>query len=215
MTHSQIEQQDIIDRYLVRKLSPDVEAEFEDHYVACPECVDKLQLERQAIAIISETFAEGGTEPAGRRFFFPLSAWGLAAALSAVAVYVTAARRAPTPQVESPRSALSLPVVELESYRAGATQIPKMTPELAKSAFLLRLDLRGVSTHEAYSLTIVNDSGEHVWSGAATVPSGSDWLQVRIEGARLDAGAFWVRVSGLRAGAKAEFLREYSLIIGP
>ena len=44
MEHSYIEERRVIDRYLMKQLPHDEEIRFEDHYVHCQECLDRLEL---------------------------------------------------------------------------------------------------------------------------------------------------------------------------
>lgn len=44
MTHKEIEQQDVIERYVRRKLSVDDRAAFQDHFFTCDQCFDRVQL---------------------------------------------------------------------------------------------------------------------------------------------------------------------------
>jgi Putative zinc-finger len=44
MDHQYIEEHNLADRYLTRQLSPDERARFEEHFVDCPECLDRLAL---------------------------------------------------------------------------------------------------------------------------------------------------------------------------
>ncbi len=43
MDHNYIEEQNIPDRYLLGKLPPEERARFEDHFIDCPECLDRLE----------------------------------------------------------------------------------------------------------------------------------------------------------------------------
>jgi hypothetical protein len=44
MNHTYIEEQDLVDRYVMGKLSPAEAERFEEHYLSCPECLDRLDL---------------------------------------------------------------------------------------------------------------------------------------------------------------------------
>ncbi|HWP44343.1 MAG TPA: hypothetical protein VNO14_13950 [Blastocatellia bacterium] len=43
MNHEQIDQLDLIDRYLMGKLPAEVSSSFEEHFVDCPQCIARLQ----------------------------------------------------------------------------------------------------------------------------------------------------------------------------
>jgi hypothetical protein len=44
MDHATIEEQQIVDRYVMGTLPPVEAARFEEHYLSCPECLDRLEL---------------------------------------------------------------------------------------------------------------------------------------------------------------------------
>jgi hypothetical protein len=43
MDHQYIEEQNITERYLMRRLSVEEQARFEDHFIDCPECLERLE----------------------------------------------------------------------------------------------------------------------------------------------------------------------------
>ncbi len=44
MNHPEIEERQVIDRYLMGKLPPEEAERFEEHYLSCPQCLDQLAL---------------------------------------------------------------------------------------------------------------------------------------------------------------------------
>jgi putative zinc finger protein len=44
MDHTYVEAQDVVDRYVMGKLSAEEAEGFEEHYLSCPECLDRLDL---------------------------------------------------------------------------------------------------------------------------------------------------------------------------
>src|SRR5262245_9264674 len=44
MDHTDVEAQDVVDRYVMGKLSAEDAERFEEHYLSCPECLDRLEL---------------------------------------------------------------------------------------------------------------------------------------------------------------------------
>ena len=43
VNHPQIEESDLVDRYLLGRLLPEEQAQFEEHFVDCQECLDRLE----------------------------------------------------------------------------------------------------------------------------------------------------------------------------
>jgi hypothetical protein len=230
MTHSQIEAQEIIELYLLQRLTAEAQAEFEEHFLNCRQCLEKLEGEQESIDAIREactTFPFEAGQKRWRasplwRFWLPLPMWGAALALGVAVVCVmviSRSRPGAPPEVASQRAGAStraLPVVALESYRSGTATNAAIAAPAAAKPFLLRLDARGLEVYEQYSVAIVGDSGQPVWSGKGGIARADhDWLEARVEQAPLRPGNYWVRVSGSRAGGAAELLREYSLVVGP
>ncbi|HEY7215484.1 MAG TPA: zf-HC2 domain-containing protein [Thermoanaerobaculia bacterium] len=44
MDHTHVEAQEVVDRYVMGKLSAEEAERFEEHYLSCPECLDRLEL---------------------------------------------------------------------------------------------------------------------------------------------------------------------------
>lgn len=200
MTHREIEQDDVVERYLLRRLPAREEAEFEEHYLGCSQCREKLRQDRSLLALLGKACAAWERAPRRPRpWSLWTPAWGLAAALAAVAVYLSLARPPQPPIVET--AALPLPVVELRVFRGATGETPRAP---AGEPFALRLDARGLAPGSDYAVEIVTASGGPVWSRAGVKLEG-EWAQVRVP-AKLPAVPHWVRLS--RDGVLA---REYGL----
>jgi Putative zinc-finger len=82
MTHGQIEDEDIIERYARDQLPPEQRQAFEEHFFACGECFEKLQAVERFIAGVRDA-AERGLlrSPAGKKAPLPARPAWLPAAL--------------------------------------------------------------------------------------------------------------------------------------
>src|ERR1700704_867366 len=58
MNHAEIEEQQIVDRYVRGTLPAEEVARFEEHYLSCPDCLDRLDL--------AESMNRGFKRAAGR-----------------------------------------------------------------------------------------------------------------------------------------------------
>ena len=207
MTHAEIEDQEIIDRYLLRKLPCELQEEFERHFLACAECLEKLESSRPALGLIAASRVNA------RPQWFAAPAWGVAAMI-ALAVWVTAGR-SPVPPASAPArvDAAPEPVIELSTFRGGG---PAMVLHRAQTAgpFRLLLELQGLDTYDSYSVAIASEQGAAVWSRRGFQPVSDRALEVRVEGLPLAAGQYWVRLEGLSAESPA-LVREYSLTVQP
>jgi len=47
MNHDYIEQFDLVDRYLMGRLVAEESEQFEEHFIACPQCIDQLKTTRE------------------------------------------------------------------------------------------------------------------------------------------------------------------------
>ncbi|MCG8458318.1 MAG: hypothetical protein MI919_18735, partial [Holophagales bacterium] len=72
MNHSQIESENVVERYLIGRLSAEQRARFEEHYLDCRQCLDQLELGRRLHRGLKLVAAEDGAHP--RRG--PVAAWG-------------------------------------------------------------------------------------------------------------------------------------------
>ena len=234
MDHQQIAEADIIDRYLIGNLHPELEAEFEAHFLACPECIAELESSRQTVSLLREAHAgryagsrQKHPQPQ-RASWIPLPALGMALALSAVAIFISANRmphsldkhaldkEAARPEgLRQAAGSAASEVVQLESNRSGEGSGQTISATAAAQTFRLRLDLRGVHTYEQYAIRIVNDAGDLVWSREGIESHQADWLEALVNGAHLEPGVYWVRLFGSRAGTEPALLREYALRVGP
>ncbi len=213
MTHSDIERRHLVDRYLLRKLPPEEEIAFAQHYIGCRHCLRELENSRKAIDNILR--ARGAAAPIPRthrhRFLMlPLPVWGLAAALAGVGVFVSSSRPGAGP---SPAAGPGPLVVTLETYRASAVGARLKAPP--GGTFWMRLDRRGLAEFPLYSVSLVGENGETVWSGPGEPAPDPDFLQARVEAASVSPGVYWVRLAGQGPDAESPLLREYSMLVEP
>ncbi len=64
--HKKIEQEEIVERYVMRQLSEEEEAAFEEHFFGCDECFEKVKFTEKAIAGIRAAAKEGLLEEKSR-----------------------------------------------------------------------------------------------------------------------------------------------------
>ncbi len=224
MTHAEIEQHDLVDRYLLRKLPAEVEVAFTEHYLGCRTCVQKLEAGRKLLEVLEN--AEPPPKPAAnekgwvRGWWLPQPAWGVAAALAALALYVNLSRPAapglvPSSGEQVPRSGAPAPVLELRTYRAADEPGPALGAAEAAGGFWLQMDLRALDAYSSYAVEVVAETGPTAWSGRGAPGEQRDQLRVRVDGSRLEPGPYWVRLSGLTADGSPRLLREYALEVRP
>lgn len=92
MMHPQIEEQDIVERYVRDQLSPQDREAFEEHYFSCEECFGKVEIAERFVAGIRDAgkkgllVGESGESTGGRRSAsWWLPAFGLSSAVALLA----------------------------------------------------------------------------------------------------------------------------------
>jgi hypothetical protein len=95
MDHQQIDQLDLIDRYVMGKLLADESVSFEEHFVDCPQCIARLQTTKnflhdfRLLAAEQAAQSEPRREPAGWRLFLS-TPFGRPVALAAACLLIAA-----------------------------------------------------------------------------------------------------------------------------
>ena len=59
MTHKEIEEKEIIERYVLHQLTPDERLAFQEHYFGCDECFERAQIQTRFIASVREASRAG------------------------------------------------------------------------------------------------------------------------------------------------------------
>jgi hypothetical protein len=129
MDHAYIEDADIVSRYALHRLSPEEKRAFEEHFVDCPDCLDRLESTkklRQGLAALATDAGVGTTRARTPRLLALAAAIVLCAGLAGAVVQIVGLRR------------------ELASVRQDRSEIDARTHELARRADDLqrRLDER-------------------------------------------------------------------------
>ena len=62
MNHNYIEQFDIVDRYLMGRLATEESEQFEEHFIDCPQCIDRLKTAKNFIQDLRIVAAQWGSE---------------------------------------------------------------------------------------------------------------------------------------------------------
>jgi hypothetical protein len=76
MKHDYIEQYDLIDRYLRGRLTSEEGERFEEHFIDCPQCIDRLKTTRAfkqglGLLMLQQVSKEEGHSAKGLRWLFP------------------------------------------------------------------------------------------------------------------------------------------------
>jgi hypothetical protein len=81
MMHSKIADEDIIERYVRNRLDPEERKAFEQHYFACDECFEKVQVAERFVAGMRDVALRGKlkSETEGGVHAWPMASWWIPA----------------------------------------------------------------------------------------------------------------------------------------
>lgn len=208
MDHVKIEDDNLVERYLLGQLAPAEAAGFEDHYLDCPECLEKLELSRRLRDGLKEVAAEDGRQLArtavltwllrrGRAFQAGL---GVAFLTLAILPWALLAPRVSRLAGESERlsgelaMALSpqirMPAYSLSPERSGPGGEPSTritlgsTPEWVVLALQLP-PTQSPSPAAAYRVRLLQAEAEPLWQSGQLEPDASGTFPRRGTGERL------------------------------
>jgi anti-sigma factor RsiW len=222
MEHAQIEEENLIDRYVRGTLPVDLRAMFEEHFLDCPDCLEQLKLAeslREGLRLSAADLAASAVAPheippaARLRGWFAwrwapvVAAAGLVLALAPSLVLLrelAAARN----ELATGRAALGAAQKTIDQVsRAGAavyilspvrgqaaTTRIVVAPSSAWTVLTLESDF---SRFAAYRATLRNDRGQIVWQKDGLQPSSPDAIGVVLAPNLLSApGLYKVVVEG-------------------
>ncbi len=224
MDHVTIEEENVVERYLMGHLAAAEATRFEEHYLDCQECLDKLELSKRLYQGLKDVAAEEGTRLAGSA----LLAWllrrgralqaGLAVALLALAILPSAIllprtsrlageqerlagelARALAPQLRSPTYALS-PVRSVPGEEPNIRVTLGSTPEWV----VLALGLPPSAKPADYRVRLRQAEGEPLWQSGPLVPDASGLVALSVHSSWLEAMNYVVELDVLTPGGGSE-----------
>jgi hypothetical protein len=183
-----------LEQYSMGALPPERVAQFEEHFLVCETCQDRL-LEMEAyVNAIRSVSPKLRAAPKPR---WPRRAWGFGAAALALAAALILVR---TP---SPRGKVTIVALEASRGIAGLSQ----TTAIAGRPLALQIDLTQIPASSSYRLEVVDALGKKEAESAVSPEGGS--IVHRLEKG-LPAGQHYVRLYR----PSGELLREYGLVAG-
>lgn len=239
MTHNQILNQEIVEKYVRGRLSSAEAEAFEEHYFACENCFEHVQAMQRFVDGI-KLAAESGALPAVKPTTWMRPAFYLAAAAAVVMSVATgwmALSEIPklrdqvavqkreletsvgrVSQLEARLSATAvravlsanLALVMLEASRAsGENQI--VVPA-GVTQFAAWMELAPNLQHASYRLELVNDSGRTVEAVQGLVKNSYGALAASVPTTNLPAATYRARLFGVTDG-RSTLINEYKLTV--
>jgi hypothetical protein len=200
MDHARIEEDNLIDRYVRGTLPADLRAEFEEHFLDCPHCVEQLNLAthlREGLRLSAAEMAAAAPPQRDSARWRNVFAWRWMPAAAAAGLVLGL-----TPsfilfrQLGSVRSELSRDQAELSAARGQVDAVERagaaayilspvrsgVTPNgitVPPAPALTVLTLESDFTRfAAYRATLRNDRGQLVWQKDQLHPSSPDAISI-------------------------------------
>ncbi len=213
MDHAYIEDNQIVDRYLMGRLSEEEAERFADHSIGCPQCLDSLALGERMQRGMRRVVVEGAFRAAVWTWWARAGAARravLAVAIATViAVPVWLALRPPA-TIGTPGPQANVPVVRLSALRGPDARPPAarlaLSPTSQWLVFALEVDGAG-----AEPLRVKLMAGEaRLWMADDLRPNASDELVIGVPSAFLTGGDYRFLVERPAADGGWTPLSEFS-----
>jgi hypothetical protein len=240
MLHTQIENDELVERYVRNRLTPEDRQAFEEHYFACDECFAKVQVMERFVAGVRDAAERGALADAAAEASRRAPAWALwafagsSAAAIALAAVVAWALLVRIPSLQRNAQVAMAETQSQQQVRALQTSVaagpgvqanvPLVMLEATRgeeaATAVLPADSRqlivwveiGPTRYRTYRMEVDAPSGKRVIAldGLSRGPYGA--LAASIPTAALQAGIFRVRLIG-QAPPPASLVSEYRLQI--
>ncbi len=214
MDHRYIEEHNLVDRYLFRRLWVEERTRFEDHFVDCPRCLDELELARDFRASLRAGVVEQVTR---RSFQAGILAWltrrtGRALLLGALlGIIVVPVIRLVVGSDGGPagglRPQVNIPTYALGNLRSGDESI--LTSPVTEWLSLV-VEVDAEMAFVGYRLTVRDSSGEVVLQESGVEPDRRDSVAVTFPPGSLSPGEYRLDLSGLGSAGEAELLETHA-----
>ena len=159
MTHDEILAQNLAERYVTGKLSPEESVRFEEHFVDCPACLDRMESAQRLRAALKRAVGSEAKPPVAiTGWVWPRAIWLAAAVVIAalgLSAWLMVRSSAMRRELQQARSAAASwqGRYEAERAKAGSTT----TTPLAASTFFLNLTRDGGAASPVNSVTLRSD----------------------------------------------------------
>lgn len=232
MNHQTVDEEQIAERYLQGKLLPEEEASFEEHYLSCPECLDRLALaESMRRGFKRAAGQEAARQAAARQL--ALVAWlarlgrsrQVAALATTIAVFVlvpvglTLRERGARVRLEEQlASALepqgNVPILFLDAERGGGEPSHRLRLPAAPGWIVLALAI-DPPYQPLYRVVVHDGRGQEIWRGTGLRLNEMETLSLSLHSTLLAPGDYDLSVEGLDEGGQAVPGARYAFRVVP
>lgn len=230
MDHVTIEEDNVAERYLLGQLDAEQAGRFEEHYLDCPECLERLELSKRLHQGLKDLAAEDAARLTRTAFLAWLVRRGrplqavLALALLAVAILPWALL---APQVsrlagDSERLAGQLavalaPQVRTPTYflspeRSGPGEEPstRVTLGSAPEWVALALQLPPLESPARYRVRLYQAQGEPLWQSSPIAGDAEGRVTLSVHSSWLVAGDYFVELEELTSGGESRSVARFA-----
>lgn len=212
MEHAEIERDDVVERYVTGKLTPEDEERFEEHYVDCLECIraveDAERLHRGLTLMAAEDLAARRTVLAAAAALLRSRPGALLAGLVLVIALLPAglawrqagrlgdeldAARRELADEHRPR--VNTPVLALEPVRAGEPSVQEISLAPEPEWIVLLVEL-GDDAEASYRATLTRADGTSVWEASGLLPSYLGAVSLSLHSSSIPPGEYELRLEG-------------------
>ena len=227
MNHEDATQSMAVEKYVLNELSPELRAEFEEHYFECAECAMDL---RATTAFLDGAKAEFKAAAAARRVPVALPKergrwlWMPALvvpALAACLLFIVYQNTVVVPGLHQQIAQLSapeiLPSVSLVGGNSRGGQTPSITVP-PDHPFLLLLDIPTQDRFSSYTCSLYSPAGKLAWQIQVSAQQAKDTISITIPAADTMDGKYSLHVQG-NAGPSSSgnpvVVARYSFQVNP
>jgi hypothetical protein len=225
MNHQDATQAMAVEKYVLNELTPELRAEFEEHYFECAECAMDL---RATTAFLDAAKAEFKSASAAKRLPTAVPKTGgswlwrpafVMPALAACLLFIAYQNTVVVPQLHQQIAQFSapeiVPSVSLIGGDSRGGQIPSIAVHAAHP-FLLLMDIPTQDRFSFYTCSLYSPSGKLAWQVQVSAQQAKDTVSITVPaGDRID-GKYSMHVQGNTSLSSPETpidLARYSFVL--
>lgn len=212
MEHSKVEEQQIAERYVMGRLPEEEAARFEEHYLTCDECLDRLQLAERFHHALRSAAAEDTTRVTAMGFFASLArlaAWqrSLLVAVLLFAILIPTSqwiRLAGEHQTLSGPQEIStlLPLSPVRSASPQEEPAVQLTLTADNTRVVFALDATVAAETGPLHIILLDPEGAVLWRSSATKPNATGQVLISLPSGDLVSGDHELHLEDVHSGKR-------------
>lgn len=191
------------EKYLLNELSPELRAEFEEHFFDCYECALDVSAGDAFIQQATQELRAPALQPVHKRRFLwsPAWAWGATAVLALVILYQNAVTFPHLKQeVASVSPPAVMPSISLVGGVSRGDQIPSAVIA-TRTSVLLSVDVPTEDRFASYALLLYTPGGELIWTIPVSSAQARNTLPVQVPATHVREGTYTLLIRGISGDA--------------